>query len=105
VALGLVVVAPRPRRLAARAGVSIWGLALVGSGARALIGRRPAAECALLPVVLATMHLGHGVGTLEGVVRYGVPTAALARAAGLRAPSHPVSHAVPAYAPSLTGEE
>jgi hypothetical protein len=105
IALGVAVVAPRPLRLAARAGASIWTLALVGSGARALLGRRPAAESALLPIVLATMHLGHGVGTVEGVVRYGVPTRALARAAGLRSGSPPVVHAVPAYAPSLTGEE
>ncbi|HYZ81011.1 MAG TPA: glycosyltransferase [Solirubrobacteraceae bacterium] len=104
-ALGVSLVAPRPLRLAARAGVSIWALALFGSGAQALVGRRPPAECALLPIVLATMHLGHGVGTLEGVVRYGVPTDALKRAAGLRATSRPAGDAALAYAPSLTGEE
>jgi GT2 family glycosyltransferase len=102
VALAAAVVAPRAPRLAARASVGIWALALLGSGARALADRRPAAESALLPVVLATMHLGHGVGTLEGAARYGVPTGALARAAGFAADSRSPADAVAVYAPSLT---
>lgn len=105
VALGAALVAPRRLRLAARAGVGIWTLALLGTGAKALADGQPAAESALIPAVIATMHLGHGVGALEGVGRYGVPTRALARVGGLGVQRPASSYAGSVHAPSLTGEE
>lgn len=105
VTLGLGLVAPRRLRLAARAGVGVWTLALLVTGVRALADGQPAAESTLIPAVLATMHLGHGVGALEGVGRYGVPTGALAHVAGRSAESRAGRGADPVHAPSLTGDD
>lgn len=86
-AVGAVAAPARPLRLAARAGLGVYGAALVSTAAGA--ARRPgvsAADAATLPLVYATMHLAYGFGLFAGVGRYGVPAAALAgavrRAAG-----------------------
>lgn len=78
------VVAPRPLRRAARAGLGVYAAALVASGWQARAHAQEPADAPLVAVVLATMHLAHGTGTLRGALRYGVPAAALARMFGLR---------------------
>jgi len=76
------VVAPRGARGAARAGIAIYVAAL--AQAAAVTARREGVrDAALMPVVLATMHTGHGLGVLEGFVRFGPPWAALLRVVGL----------------------
>ena len=85
-----------------RAGVGIYGAALVASGVQAARGARRPADAALVPAVLVTMHGAHGVGELAGAMRYGPPWAALALAAGLRAAAEPAApDAAAVFAPSL----
>jgi hypothetical protein len=56
----------------------------------------------LVPVVLTTMHLAHGLGFLEGCVRWGAPWRALWRVAGGR--GEPGPYRGPVDAPSLSGD-
>jgi GT2 family glycosyltransferase len=81
--LALAVAAPRPLRRAARAGLAIYALAVIGASVRIWPMSSSPAEAAAVPIVLVTMHLGHGVGMLEGFADYGPPLSALARVAGL----------------------
>ena len=105
---GLVVTAaaavagPRPARLAARGGLAVYAVALAAAGATARRGTHDRSAAALVPVALAAMHFGHGVGMLRGVVRHGAPVAAVARALslpGVAARFWP--RPMPVYAPSL----
>lgn len=84
VALTAVAAATGPRRLrlTAYGGLLVYAGAL-GAAARSS-SRDRAQEARLIPVTLAIMHLAFGFGFLHGVTRYGVPAAALARAAGLQ---------------------
>jgi glycosyltransferase involved in cell wall biosynthesis len=57
---------------------------------------------ALVPAVLVTMHLGHGVGMIRGAVRYGAPLAGTAWAFGLKHLARRLGPAAePVFAPSL----
>jgi GT2 family glycosyltransferase len=77
------VLAPRVPRLMARAMLLAYALVLAGAGARAVAaGHR--SDGAAVPAVLATMHLAWGCGFVAGCYRFGPPTQALARVAGLR---------------------
>jgi glycosyltransferase involved in cell wall biosynthesis len=71
---------PRLARAAARSGMLAYGAALVGAMADS--GRDGRRSDPLVPIVLATMHAGHGVGFIEGSWRWGVPWRALRRIAG-----------------------
>jgi glycosyltransferase involved in cell wall biosynthesis len=94
-------IAPRPLRRLARIGAAVYGLALAGAAAET--ARRRRGPAALVPVALATMHLAHGVGFLEGSGRWGTPWRALARVA--RGSSDPVApYGGPVQAPSLLPE-
>lgn len=96
------VKAPRVVRRGARAALFVYGAVVVAvslqAGAR---GHRR--EAVLVPAVLATMHGGHGLGFLQGFIRFGVPWAALLRCARLsgmvelQSPGQPE----PVWAPSL----
>jgi succinoglycan biosynthesis protein ExoA len=96
------VAAPAPVRRLARLGLGGYLAALGLAGIRARGQATSATEVALVPLALATMHFGHGLGALEGYRMYGLPLAALANlaerkelAARLARPPSPV------YAPSL----
>lgn len=69
----------------ARLGLRLYGVALLAASVEA--ARRPAgkteSERLLVPVAIATMHLAHGSGFLEGCAKWGVPWRALGRALGL----------------------
>jgi glycosyltransferase involved in cell wall biosynthesis len=98
------VVAPRPLRGAARAAIALY-LAALAQAAAATARRDDVSvrDVALMPLVLATMHTGHGVGVLRGFVRFGPPWAALLRIVGLgrlRSPIGAVDGAK-VFAPSL----
>ncbi|HEY2258769.1 MAG TPA: glycosyltransferase [Solirubrobacteraceae bacterium] len=96
------VVAPSPWRQLARLGFGAYTGALAVSGVRSLSQGSSAADAALVPIVLAIMHFGHGVGMIDGARLYGPPLAALARIAGRRdlaARLHPAPE--PVHAPSL----
>ncbi|MEA2309181.1 MAG: succinoglycan biosynthesis protein ExoA [Thermoleophilaceae bacterium] len=82
VALAVVgsVVAPRPLRTVARAGVAAYAAAVVAASASALREAEPA-DAAALPLVFGVMHGAWGFGYLAGSVRFGPPFAALARIA------------------------
>jgi succinoglycan biosynthesis protein ExoA len=70
------VAGPRPLRRAARAGLGLYGTALLVTSGRAMRDA-PAADAAALPLVFATMHGAWGVGFLRGCARLGVPWRAL----------------------------
>ena len=78
------VAAPRPLLRVARAALGLYTAALAASAWQSRAHAEAAGDAALVPVVLATMHLAHGTGTLRGALRHGVPGAALARIFGLR---------------------
>lgn len=74
------LIAPRPVRTVARAGLAAYavGIAAVSAGAaRRLDEPRDAAA---LPAVLVVMHLTHGLGFLAGSVRFGIPIPAIVQA-------------------------
>jgi GT2 family glycosyltransferase len=99
------VASPTPIRRLARLGTGAYLAALAGAGFRAWDRSSNVQEAALVPVALAIMHFGHGIGTLDGFRRYGLPLAALARLARadeLAARWAPSPERV--WAPSLAGQ-
>jgi hypothetical protein len=78
-ALGAVA-APGPVRIAARAALAAYAVAVLAASARTLPEAR-ASDAAALPVVYAVMHGAWGFGFLAGSIRFGPPTAAIARIA------------------------
>ena len=74
------LIAPRPVRGLARAGLGAYGLAVASASVKALDEAEPG-DAAALPVVFAVMHGCWGFGFLAGSVRFGPPLAALARIA------------------------
>jgi glycosyltransferase involved in cell wall biosynthesis len=101
-ALIAAVVGARPLRRASRLGLASYSLA-VGATAVIAAARAPAREDgALLLLVLPTMHFGWGFGTLAGVLRFGLPIAALRHVAGWPG-STAEDDVEPVYAPSLHG--
>lgn len=104
VTAGVALVGPRALRRVARAALTAYAVTLLGAGVRAASSAEERSDAVLVPVVLAVMHFGNGVGVIRGVLRSGFPLAALATALGavraaakLRRPTEPVS------APSLRG--
>ncbi|HEY1530745.1 MAG TPA: hypothetical protein VGF80_08015, partial [Galbitalea sp.] len=86
----------------ARRMCGLYAAVLATAAVRA--GRRSHAwsDAALVPAVLAAMHIAHGIGLLDGAASDGVPWAALARVfgqEGLTALLEPQPDAV--FAPSL----
>jgi glycosyltransferase involved in cell wall biosynthesis len=79
------LIAPRPIRLAARAALGAWVVAVLGTSVRAARAHSPS-DAAGLPAVFAVMHFSWGLGFLRGCLAFGPPLAALARIAGLRRP-------------------
>lgn len=69
VAGSLALAVAGPARRPARLGAFLYGMALVGSAARAA-RRAPPSTAAALPAVFATMHLAWGAGFLAGCVRF-----------------------------------
>jgi succinoglycan biosynthesis protein ExoA len=99
-------IAPRPLRTFARAGLGVYAAAVIGTGVRASADAVRPGDAALVPVVLATMHLAHGVGAFRGALRHGPPLSALAGVLGLpgvAARLAPVPE--PVFAPSLVLDE
>jgi succinoglycan biosynthesis protein ExoA len=88
----------RLRRLA-RLGQGAYAASLLAAGARALQSADAPADAALVPVALAVMHYGHGVGQIQGWIKYGPPLAAVAGLAGLKTSADPEPE--PVHAPSL----
>ncbi len=76
-ALAAAVAAPRPVTTAARVATAAYAGALAATAAQAARDGAPRRDAAALPAVLATMHVGYGVGMLAGARRFGVPWAAL----------------------------
>jgi succinoglycan biosynthesis protein ExoA len=70
-AAAATVVAPRPLRPAARAGLGLYGAAVFVEGVRA--AREPR-DALALPLVFATMHFSWGAGFLAGLVRFAPPS-------------------------------
>ena len=105
---GLVVTAaaaatsPRPVRRAARAAMGTYAIALAAAGYQAARQADVDRDAALVPAVLAVMHVAFGVGFFRGVKRNGPPLAAVAHALGLRRLAARLElEASPVFAPSL----
>ncbi|MBV8987770.1 MAG: glycosyltransferase [Solirubrobacterales bacterium] len=93
-----------PRRLA-RWAVATYLMTLLAAGAFAASSGESLGDASRVPVVLATMHYGHGLGMVIGAVRHGPPLAAFARAVGLGALAARLpSSSGDVFAPSLSGE-
>jgi glycosyltransferase involved in cell wall biosynthesis len=71
------VIGPRPIRGFARAGMAVYGAALLAGSALAADARPT--DRAALPIVFATMHGSWGAGFLAGAARFGPPLAAAGR--------------------------
>jgi succinoglycan biosynthesis protein ExoA len=103
--VGGAAAGPAPLRRAARSALAAYGVALAGAGVRAVAQAEDGADAALVPVVLAAMHLGNGVGVLRGIIRNGLPVAAIATAFGVGqlrgTPGRPRDTV---YAPSLVSD-
>lgn len=82
--LAAAMLAPRAAGRLARAALVAYAAAVLGAAAQAVRRERRLGVALRLPFVLATMHLAHGVGFMQGARRWGVPWAALLRVAGLR---------------------
>ncbi len=96
---------PRRLRAVARGGLALYGAALGAAAVRSLPSAQSPADAALVPVVMAIMHFGHGTGLLIGMQRHGVPLAALASVAGLAGPAERFAPTLDhVYAPSLAEE-
>jgi succinoglycan biosynthesis protein ExoA len=98
----LAALGRRPARPLARLGVVAYLGALFAAGVAARSKAEPKSDAALVPGVLATMHLAHGTGMLMGCFRHGAPLASLAWLAGLRSLEEALAPAPePVFAPSL----
>ncbi len=97
--------APRPLRKASRLVMASYAGA-VGATAASAVARRRArpSDAALLGSVLPTMHFAWGFGTLAGMLRFGLPSGALARSLGMRVTAESAGDADEVYAPSLHGD-
>ncbi|MBV9818565.1 MAG: glycosyltransferase [Solirubrobacterales bacterium] len=92
----------RAARGLARLGMGGYAAALAAGAARSRAAAQAPGDAALVPVVLAAMHFGHGLGQLRGWARYGPPLAAMARLLGLSGLSRRLEPTPePTYAPSL----
>jgi hypothetical protein len=100
--LGFAVAGPRRLRLAARAGAAVYLATLGVAGVRSVRSAQSPWDAALVPVVLSLMHVGYGTGMLVGMVRHGVPAAALASAIGLQRTAERLARSPdPVFAPSF----
>lgn len=97
--------APRPLRRAARAGVGAYSAAVVATGVATAVRTRRPGDGAMLVLVLPTMHIAWGLGTLVGVARFGPPMQAFAHILGLAADPGAAGEREPVYAPSLHQEQ
>ena len=103
---GAALGAPRSLRRPARAGLGLYALALGAAGIAAAAASEHAADAALVPLVLAAMHFGHGVGMWRFSLRHGPPLAAIAQALGNDTLAQRLAPAQePVYAPSLDVNE
>lgn len=103
-ALLAAVVSPKPLRRCARAAISLYLTAVGATAVSAAAHREQRKEGALLTVVLPTMHLSWGFGTLIGMVRFGVPVSAFAGLFGRSPVLSDTGEAQAVFAPSLHGE-
>ena len=96
------LVAPRSVRRLAHAGLGLYVAALGVAGIGAAADSEDAVGASLVPLALAAMHFGHGVGMLRFSLRHGPPLAAVAHALGRDALAQRLAPAAePVYAPSL----
>ena len=103
--LPAAAIAPRPLRKLARLSLLTYVAALLAASARAFKESERPEDAALVPVVLATMHLAHGAGSYRGAVRYGLPLSSLASVAGLAQLSRRLRPGpTPVFAPSLSDD-
>ena len=96
------IAGPRPLRRWARFGEAMYATSLIVAAGRTRQSAESVADVGLVPVVLAAMHHGHGLGQIKGWARHGLPVAALAHLAGLPGRSRfAAPEEDPVFAPSL----
>jgi len=104
---GAAVVGPGRVRRAAGGGIGLYMIALAWTGVSAQRQADEWMDAALVPAVLAVMHLAFGLGFLRGVKRHGAPLAAVASSLRLkRLALRLAPESQPVFAPSLvTGDD
>jgi succinoglycan biosynthesis protein ExoA len=106
VAAAAAVAAPRTMRRAARRGLGLYVAALAAAGVKGARDAEQPRDAVLVPVVLAVMHLGNGLGMLTGAVRHGPPLHAIAATLGLDGlVSRLATPPNDVYAPSLVASD
>jgi len=95
---------PRPVRRLARVLIGLYLAAVGATAASTTVRGGQRTEGALLTAVLPTMHFAWGFGALLGMLRFGPPTAAVARLLGGSPQTGGAGDAGPVFAPSLHGE-
>jgi hypothetical protein len=75
---GAVATPSAPVRRLARGALAVYAAALATGGMQAARDANPRRDAALVPVVLAVMHLAHGTGAWLGAARHGAPLAGIA---------------------------
>jgi succinoglycan biosynthesis protein ExoA len=95
------LVGPRPLRLVFRLALVPYLASVFAAGARVAARRGKRPEGALMLAVLPTMHLGWGLGTLAGALRFGPPISALNHIAGQPVAAAGWEPVEQVYAPSL----
>lgn len=98
-----VLLGPRTLRRVAGVGQAIYLTSTVWAAIRTIQHADRRTDAALVPVVLALMHYGHGVGQIKGWIRYGPPLAAITHLARLPGAEHRTRSADAVFAPSLHG--
>lgn len=98
----IAVAGPRRLRSAARVGVGCYVAVLTWTAIASARDARPRSDALLVPVVLATMHVGHGAGFIRSAVRNGPPLAALASVVGIGDDATPAGgESSPVFNPSF----
>lgn len=103
-ALLAAMVSPKPLRRCAQTVISLYLTAVGATAVSTAAHREQRKEGALLTVVLPTMHLSWGFGTLIGMARFGVPVGAFAGLLGRSPAPSDTGEAQAVFAPSLHGE-
>ncbi len=103
-ALLATVFSPRPLRGLARIAIALYLVTVGATAGSTAADREQRTEGMLLAVVLPTMHLSWGFGTLSGMARFGVPAKAFANVLGRSAAPSDTRDVQTVFAPSLHGE-
>lgn len=82
----LALLGPQALRRPARAAASVHLTSLLIAGVRSLREAEQPLDAAYVPIALAMMHFGFGLGAIRDIGRHGMPWAAMGRVLGIPSP-------------------